>query len=65
MDPLGGGMQRIRAQAPHSELFRYAIDLRSMTQGRGDFTMEFDHYEEVPGNIAEQVIKDLKAQQEE
>jgi elongation factor G len=60
MDPIGGGMQRIRAQAPHSELFRYAIDLRSMTQGRGDFTMEFDHYEEVPANIADAVIKELK-----
>lgn len=62
MDPEDG-MQRIRAQAPLSELFRYAIDLRSMTQGRGDFVMEFDHYEEVPANIADQVIAASKKEQ--
>lgn len=63
MDPEGD-MQRIRAQAPLAEMFRYAIDLRSMTQGRGDFTMEFDHYEEVPANIAEQVIAAAKKEHE-
>lgn len=62
MDPENG-MQRIRAQAPLAELFRYAIDLRSMTQGRGDFVMEFDHYEEVPANIADQVIANSKKDQ--
>lgn len=55
MDPKNGH-QIIRAQVPQAELFRYATDLRSITQGRGSFTMTFDHYEEVPGNIAEQVI---------
>jgi elongation factor G len=62
MDPEDG-MQRIRAQAPLAELFRYAIDLRSMTQGRGEFEMEFDHYEEVPANISEQVIAAAKKEQ--
>ena len=50
------GHQIIKAQVPQAELFRYATDLRSITQGRGSFTMAFDHYEEVPANIAEQVI---------
>ncbi|NLA11038.1 MAG: elongation factor G, partial [Firmicutes bacterium] len=51
-----GELQIIRAQVPMSEMFRYSIDLRSMTQGRGFFTMEFSHYEEVPAQVAEQVI---------
>lgn len=55
MEPKGG-MQVIRAQVPMAEMFKYAIDLRSMTQGRGSFTSEFSHYEEVPAQIAEQVI---------
>lgn len=47
----------IRAQVPLSEMFGYATDIRSATQGRGTFTMEFAHYAEVPGNIAESIIK--------
>ena len=50
------GMQVIRAQVPIAEMFKYATDLRSITQGRGSFRMEFDHYEEVPAPIAQQVI---------
>ncbi len=61
MEPKGG-MQVIRAQVPMAEMFKYAIDLRSMTQGRGSFTSEFSHYEEVPANIAEQVIAARKKQ---
>ena len=61
MDPQDG-YQIVRAQVPQAELFRYATDLRSITQGRASFTMSFDHYEEVPANIAEQVI--AEAQQE-
>jgi elongation factor G len=41
----------IRAKVPLAEMFGYATDLRSLTKGRGSFTMEFDHYEEVPENI--------------
>jgi len=55
MEPKGSN-QVIRAQAPMSEMFRYAIDLRSITQGRGSFTSEFSHYEEVPQQIADAVI---------
>ena len=52
----------IQAQAPYAELLRYAIDLRSMTQGRGNFTMEFDHYEEAPPHISQKVIETRKAE---
>lgn len=46
----------IEAQAPYAELLHYAIDLRSMTQGRGGFVMKFDHYEEVPSHIGQEII---------
>lgn len=55
MEPQGGN-QLIRAQVPVSEMFRYAIDLRSITQGRGSFMTEFSHYDEVPQQIAEEII---------
>ncbi|MDI3280917.1 MAG: elongation factor G, partial [Bacillota bacterium] len=55
-----GKWQIIRAHVPLSELSRYAIDLRSITQGRGSFTMEFDHYDEVPPPLAEQVIEQAR-----
>jgi elongation factor G len=59
MNP-SGSTNVIDAQAPYSELVRYATDLRSMTQGRGDFIMEFDHYEEVPPHLSQRVIEDAK-----
>jgi elongation factor G len=46
----------ITAQAPYSELLKYAIDLRSMLQGRGEFEMSFSHYEQVPGHISQKVV---------
>lgn len=49
------GAQSIKAFVPLSEMFGYATDLRSKTQGRGNYSMEFDHYEEVPKNIAEAI----------
>lgn len=61
MEPTGK-QSRIRAMVPFSEMTRYAIDLKSMTQGRGSFKMQFSSYEEVPGRIAEDIIK--KAQEE-
>jgi len=64
MEPAGN-IQVIRAQAPMAEMFRYAIDLRSMTQGRGNFIMEFDHYEEVPAQLAEQIIAETEKEKEE
>jgi len=56
------GTAIITAQAPLAEIQRYATDLRSITQGRGVFTMEFSHYEEVPSHIAQEIIE--KARQE-
>jgi elongation factor G len=59
MNP-GNGINVIQAQAPYAELLRYATDLRSRTQGRGSFVMEFDHYEEVPAHISQKIIADKK-----
>jgi elongation factor G len=56
-----GHAQIIRANVPMSEVLRYAPDLRSMTSGRGDFSLEFSHYEEVPPHLAERVIKEAQA----
>ena len=59
--PLGqestGNAVKLSAMVPLSEMFGYATNLRSNTQGRGNFVMTFDHYEEVPRNIAEEIIK--------
>jgi elongation factor G len=60
MDPTGDGMQVVTAHVPQSELFSYATELRSLTGGRGSFHAELDHYEEVPGNIAQKIIDDHK-----
>jgi elongation factor G len=51
-----GTWQIVRAQVPESELQRFALDLRSITQGRGSYTSEFSHYEEVPSHLARQLI---------
>jgi len=51
------GMRVITALVPLAEMFGYATDLRSMTQGRGSYTMEFSHYEEVPPSVAEEIIR--------
>jgi elongation factor G len=48
----------VRAQVPLAEMFGYATTLRSMSQGRATYTMEFGHYAEVPANVAQDVIKD-------
>jgi elongation factor G len=65
MDSAGGGKQTIRAMVPQSEMTRYAIDLRSMTGGRGLFTMKFDHYEEVPSHLAEKIIEAARKEKDE
>ncbi|MFQ8601931.1 MAG: elongation factor G [Anaerovoracaceae bacterium] len=64
MEPLSGGGQKLMAEAPQAELFDYAIVLRSMTQARGSFNMEFERYEEVPAQIAQKIIADHQAEQE-
>ena len=60
-----GRLQVVKAQVPLAEMFRYAIILRSMTSGRGSFTMNYSHYEEVPGEIAKKVIAAHKVEEEE
>ena len=65
MDPQIGGGQLLHAEAPQAELFDYAIALRSMTQARGSFTMEFARYEEVPAMNAQKIIEAHKAEEEE
>lgn len=57
MNP-GNGVNVIEAQAPYAELLRYALNLRSLTQGRGSFVMEFGHYEEVPAHLSQKIIAD-------
>jgi elongation factor G len=60
IEPVGGSQlsnsQAIRASVPLAEMFGYATDLRSMTQGRATFSMQFDRYEEVPASIAESIV---------
>jgi elongation factor G len=56
MEARGVGMQGVRAMVPLAEMFGYATDLRSMTQGRGTFTMEFDHYDEVSAEILKRIL---------
>lgn len=60
-----GKLQVVKAQAPLSEMFRYAIILRSMTSGQGNFSMSYSHYEEVPPDIAKKVIAAHKQEDEE
>ena len=57
------GAQVITAFVPLSEMFGYATDLRSKTQGRGNYSMEVDHYEDVPKNIAEAIVAKTKGTQ--
>jgi len=58
------GMTTISAEAPQSEMLRYATDLRALTQGRGTYTMHFSHYQEVPAHVAQQLVEKLKKEAE-
>ena len=60
MEPYKGTKQMIHAEAPQSETFKYAIDLKAMTQGKGYFEMEFARYEEVPSQMAQKIIDEKK-----
>jgi elongation factor G len=60
-----GKMQVVSAQVPLAEMRRYSIDLRSITGGRGVFTMEFSHYEEVPEHIAQKIVEQARKEKEE
>ena len=65
--PLGteavAGMTEVKAEVPMSEMLSYAPDLRSITGGQGEFTMEFQRYEEIPAHLAQKVVE--KAAEEE
>jgi len=64
MEPVGSGMTDIKAEVPMSEMLSYAPDLRSITGGQGEFTMEFGRYEEVPGHLAAKVVQEAQAERE-
>jgi len=64
MNAAGDGQQIVEAEIPMAEMSSYAIDLRSMTQGRGSFTFEFVRYEEAPAMVQQKIIDDAKALQE-
>ncbi|MBR4359575.1 MAG: elongation factor G [Clostridia bacterium] len=59
------GQQRVTAEAPMGEMFKYATDLRSMTQARGSFTMTFERYEEMPSDAAKKIIENAQKDEEE
>lgn len=64
MNPVGNGMQQVIAEVPDAEMFKYATDLRSLTQARGSYTIKFERYEEVPPNIAEKIIAEANKEEE-
>jgi elongation factor G len=60
MTPISDSTQQITANVPQAEMLHYASDLRSITQGRGSFKMEFYQYEEVPPNVQQEIIARYK-----
>jgi elongation factor G len=64
MEPVGAGMTEVKAEVPMAELLSYAPDLRSITGGQGEFTMEFLRYEEVPGHLAGKVVEEARTEKE-
>jgi elongation factor G len=64
MEPVGGGMTEVKAEVPMAEMLSYAPDLRSITGGQGEFSMEFERYEEVPAHLAGKVVDEARADKE-
>jgi len=64
MEPVGAGMTEVKAEVPMAEMLSYAPDLRSITGGQGEFTMDFLRYEEVPGHLAGKVVEEARAERE-
>jgi elongation factor G len=64
MEPAGAGMTEIKAEVPMAEMLSYAPDLRSITGGQGEYSMEFARYEEVPGHLAGKVVQEAQAERE-
>ena len=60
MEPAGGGMTEVKAEVPMAEMLSYAPDLRSITGGQGEYTMEFLRYEEVPAHLAAKVVSEAR-----
>lgn len=65
MNPAEDGLQEVMAEVPMSEMTTYAIDLRSMTRGRGSFDLEFARYQDAPANVAQKVIEEYQKTKEE
>ncbi|MFA7106991.1 MAG: elongation factor G [Candidatus Izemoplasmatales bacterium] len=65
MEPAVEGYQKVVAEAPESEITKYTIDLKAMTQGSGTFSREFVRYEEVPGNLIDKIVEEQKKYNEE
>lgn len=65
MTPVGGGKQAVEADVPQAEMFKYATDLRSMTQGRGQFSLEVTRYEEVPALLSPKIVEEALRKAEE
>ncbi len=64
MEPVAGGMTEVKAEVPMAEMLSYAPDLRSITGGQGEFTMEFLRYEEVPAHLASRVVDEARSERE-
>jgi elongation factor G len=64
MEPVGAGMTEIKAEVPMAEMLSYAPDLRSITGGQGEFTMDFARYEEVPTHLASKVVDEARAEKD-
>jgi elongation factor G len=62
MAPAGGGMTDVKAELPMAEMLSYAVDLRGLTGGRGEYTMEFLRYDEVPGHLAQKVVAEARTE---
>ncbi len=65
MDSAGGDLQTVIAEVPLAEVTTYARSLSSITGGQGSYTMEFSHYDVVPGNVLQEIIAKAKMKEEE
>ena len=65
MEPGEDGITTVKARVPYAEMLDYGVQLRAMTQGRGNFDMAFDSYEEVPAKLAQEIIDNYKADSED
>jgi elongation factor G len=63
MEPVGTGITEVKAEVPMAEMLTYAPDLRALTGGQGDYTMEFARYEEVPAHLAQKVMQTAKEEE--